>query len=90
VRLVIAQCTVDYLGRLSAHLPSARRLLLIKADGSVSVHADDYKPLNWMSPPCRLAEETHRPLPVWVAETRSSNLLHHCKLRHGLHRKVRS
>ena len=56
VRLVIAQCTVDYVGRLTAHLPSARRLLLFKADGSVSVHADDraYKPLNWMSPPCWL------------------------------------
>lgn len=56
VRLVIAQCTVDYVGRLTAHLPSARRLLLIKADGSVSVHADDraYKLLNWMSPPCWL------------------------------------
>ena len=39
-KLVIAQCTVDYVGRLTAHLPSARRLLLIKADGSVSVHAD--------------------------------------------------
>ena len=59
MRLVIAQCTVDYVGRLTAHLPSARRLLLVKADGSVSVHADDraYKPLNWMSPPCWLTEE---------------------------------
>ena len=59
MRLVIAQCTVDYVGRLTAHLPSARRLLLFKADGSVSVHADDraYKPLNWMSPPCWLSEE---------------------------------
>ena len=56
MRLVIAQCTVDYVGRLTAHLPSARRLLLFKADGSVSVHADDraYKPLNWMSPPCAI------------------------------------
>src|SRR6185437_3607752 len=56
VRLVIARCSVDYLGRLTAHLPLATRLLLIKADGSVSIHADDraYKPLNWMSPPCRL------------------------------------
>ena len=62
MRLVIAQCTVDYVGRLTAHLPSARRLLLIKADGSVSVHADDraYKPLNWMSPPCWLTEEQLR------------------------------
>jgi endonuclease len=58
VRLVIARCSVDYVGRLTAHLPSARRLLLLKADGSVSVHADDraYKPLNWMSPPCTLRE----------------------------------
>jgi len=59
VRLVIAECQVDYVGRLTAHLPMARRLLLIKSDGSVSVHADDraYKPLNWMSPPCWLTEE---------------------------------
>lgn len=58
VRLVIAECQVDYVGRLTAHLPLARRLLLIKSDGSVSVHADDraYKPLNWMSPPCWLTE----------------------------------
>jgi RecB family endonuclease NucS len=59
VRLVIARCSVDYIGRLTAHLPTATRLLLVKADGSVSVHADDraYKPLNWMSPPCRLEEQ---------------------------------
>jgi endonuclease len=58
MRLVIARCSVDYAGRLSAHLPTATRLLLIKADGSLSVHADDraYKPLNWMSPPCTLKE----------------------------------
>ena len=58
VRLVIAQCQVDYAGRLTAHLPMAKRLILIKSDGSVSIHADDraYKPLNWMSPPCSLAE----------------------------------
>jgi endonuclease len=50
---------VDYVGRLSAHLPEAVRLVLVKADGSVSVHADDraYKPLNWMSPPCTLRTE---------------------------------
>ncbi|HEV7628746.1 MAG TPA: endonuclease, partial [Streptomyces sp.] len=49
MRLVIARCSVDYAGRLTAHLPSAPRLILVKADGSVSVHADDraYKPLNW-------------------------------------------
>ena len=58
VRLVIAKCSVDYVGRLSAHLPPAVRLLMVKADGSVSIHADDraYKPLNWMSPPCKLQE----------------------------------
>jgi RecB family endonuclease NucS len=56
--LVIARCAVDYAGRLSAHLPLAVRLLMVKADGSVSIHADDraYKPLNWMSPPCRIEE----------------------------------
>ena len=59
MRLVIARCTVDYAGKLTAHLPSAVRLLMVKADGSVSIHADDraYKPLNWMSPPCTLTEE---------------------------------
>ena len=58
VRLVIARCQVDYVGRLTAHLPTAIRLIMVKADGSVSIHADDraYKPLNWMSPPCRLEE----------------------------------
>jgi RecB family endonuclease NucS len=68
---------VDYLGRLTAHLPSARRLLLIKADGSVSIHADDraYKPLNWMSPPCRLTEATEDELSVWVVENKSGEQL---------------
>lgn len=56
VRLVIARCSVDYAGRLSAHLPLATRLLMLKADGSLLVHADggSYKPLNWMSPPATL------------------------------------
>lgn len=59
MRLVIARCSVDYVGRLTAHLPMAPRLILIKADGSVSIHADDraFKPLNWMNPPCKLREE---------------------------------
>ena len=58
MRLVIATCSVDYVGRLTAHLPSATRLLLVKADGSVSIHADDraYKPLMWMSPHCATQE----------------------------------
>ncbi|WP_349899083.1 endonuclease NucS [Parafrigoribacterium soli] len=57
MRLVIARCSVDYAGRLSAHLPLATRLLLLKADGSVLVHSDSlsYKPLNWMSPPCYIS-----------------------------------
>jgi hypothetical protein len=60
MRLIIARCSVDYSGRLSAHLPMATRLILVKADGSVSIHADDraYKPLNWMSPPCRTTIDT--------------------------------
>src|ERR1700749_4249894 len=59
VRLVIARCRFDFAGRLTAHLPSALRLLIVKADGSVLVHSDggSYKPLNWMSPPCKLAEQ---------------------------------
>jgi endonuclease len=60
VRLVIARCSVDYTGRLSAHLPPATRLIMVKADGSVLIHSDggSYKPLNWMSPPCRLTESS--------------------------------
>ena len=59
MRLVIARCRVDYAGRLSAHLPEATRLLVVKADGSVLVHSDggSYKPLNWMSPPCVLTPD---------------------------------
>ncbi|WP_428341285.1 endonuclease NucS [Mycobacterium sp.] len=78
MRLVIARCTVDYVGRLTAHLPSARRLLLFKADGSVSVHADDraYKPLNWMSPPCWLSEEPAvGDAPVWVVQNKAGEQL---------------
>ena len=56
MRLVIATCSAEYSGRLNAHLPLATRLLLVKADGSVLLHSDggSYKPLNWMSPPCKL------------------------------------
>jgi RecB family endonuclease NucS len=58
MRLVIATCSVDYSGRLTAHLPMATRLLMVKADGSISIHCDDraFKPLNWMNPPCRITE----------------------------------
>ncbi len=73
MRLVVARCSVDYVGRLTAHLPLATRLLLVKADGSVSIHADDraYKPLNWMSPPCRLVQEDG----VWRVENKSGEQL---------------
>jgi RecB family endonuclease NucS len=58
MRLVIARCSVDYLGRLSAHLPLAVRLIMVKADGCVAIHADGgaYKPLNWMNAPNTLVE----------------------------------
>jgi RecB family endonuclease NucS len=77
VRLVIARCHVDYDGRLTAHLPLATRLLMVKADGSVLVHSDggSYKPLNWMSPPCAMAEVSPTPeeaadgvTQVWVVQ----------------------
>ena len=73
MRLVIARCSVDYVGRLTAHLPEALRLLIVKADGSVLVHSDggSYKPLNWMSPPCRLAEEPGR----WTVTGKSGETL---------------
>ena len=64
MRLVLARCTVDYAGRLTAHLPSATRLIMVKADGCVAIHADGgaYKPLNWMNAPNTLVEEEG----VWV------------------------
>jgi len=85
VRLVIARCSVDYAGRLSAHLPLATRLLVVKADGSVLVHSDSlsYKPLNWMSPPCTLAtmepDDEQRAagvIELWrVAQAKTADLL---------------
>jgi RecB family endonuclease NucS len=59
MRLVVARCTVDYNGRLTAHLPEAVRLIMVKADGCVSIHSDGgaYKPLNWMTAPNRLVVE---------------------------------
>jgi len=57
MRLVVAECSIDYIGRVHAHLPLARRLIVVKADGTVIVHADaGGKPLNWMSAPCRIEE----------------------------------
>ncbi|CAI8308615.1 MAG: endonuclease [Acidimicrobiaceae bacterium] len=59
MRLVFARCTVDYEGRLTAHLPEATRLIMVKSDGCVAIHADGgaYKPLNWMNAPNKLVEE---------------------------------
>lgn len=58
MRLVIARCSVDYAGRLSSRLPEATRLIMVKADGCVAIHADGgaYKPLNWMNAPNTLVE----------------------------------
>jgi len=78
MRLLIARCSVDYVGRLSAHLPPAPRLILVKSDGSVSVHADDraYKPLNWMSPPCilRIDADQHG-VGVWTVTNKADERL---------------
>lgn len=73
MRLVVARCSVDYIGRLTAHLAPAVRLLMVKADGSVLVHADggSYKPLNWMSPPCWLVEEPGR----WTVQNKAGEQL---------------
>src|SRR3546814_13109998 len=75
VRLVVARCQVDYAGRLTAHLPMATRVLMIKADGSVLVHSDggSYKPLNWMSPPCKVPEGvTEDGQVAWLVTSRAS------------------
>ncbi len=86
MRLVIAQCTVDYAGRLSAHLPLATRLLMLKGDGSILVHSDSgsYKPLNWMNPPCTITtmepDETQIEAgvkEVWrVSQTKTADILY--------------
>ena len=77
MRLLIATCTVDYVGRLTAHLPEATRLILFKADGSVSIHADDraYKPLNWMSPPCFTTEVNESDKKTITVENKSGERL---------------
>ncbi|MEY2423726.1 MAG: endonuclease [Acidimicrobiaceae bacterium] len=73
MRLVIARCSVDYEGRLSAHLPMATRLLLIKEDGCISIHSDGgaYKPLNWMVAPNLLREESD----TWIVTNRKGETL---------------
>ncbi|MCU0259857.1 MAG: endonuclease NucS [Ilumatobacteraceae bacterium] len=73
MRLVVARCTVDYDGRLSAHLPEAVRLVMVKADGCVAIHADGgaYKPLNWMNAPNTLRDEGER----WVVTNKQGETL---------------
>jgi RecB family endonuclease NucS len=58
MRLVVARCSVTYAGRLEASLPEANRLIMVKSDGCVAIHADGgaYKPLNWMNAPNTIAE----------------------------------
>ena len=77
MRLLVATCTVDYVGRLTAHLPEAIRLILFKADGSVSIHADDraYKPLNWMSPPCFTTEVNETDKKIITVENKAGERL---------------
>lgn len=85
MRLVIADCSVDYAGRLSAHLPLARRLLMLKGDGSILIHSEtgSYKPLNWMNPPCNFSK--HEPdeeqqakgvIEIWrVSQAKTADIL---------------
>ncbi len=78
VRLVVARCQVDYAGKLTAHLPMATRLLVLKADGSVLVHSDggSYKPLNWMNPPCTVREVKDEDGSVeWTVTSKSGDTL---------------
>ena len=76
MRILVARCTVDYVGRLTAHLPEADRVIIVKADGSVLIHADggSYKPLNWMSPPCTLREREGDPL-TWEVSNKAGEQL---------------
>ncbi|MDP4689615.1 MAG: endonuclease NucS [Candidatus Nanopelagicales bacterium] len=77
MKIVIARCSVDYAGRLTAHLPEAVRVLMVKADGSVLVHADggSYKPLNWMSPPCWLTTADDGGTMMWSVTNRAGETL---------------
>ncbi|MCW2782004.1 MAG: hypothetical protein JWR35_2453, partial [Marmoricola sp.] len=78
MRLVVARCQVDYAGRLTAHLPMATRVLMLKSDGSVLVHSDggSYKPLNWMSPPCTVREsKTEEGQIEWVVTSKTDDTL---------------
>ena len=81
MRLLIATCEVDYSGRLTAHLPMAKRLVMIKSDGSVSIHSETgaYKPLNWMTAPCSMIIENRlgddEIAQVWTVTNNNSDQL---------------
>lgn len=78
MRILVARCTVEYTGRLTARLPEATRVIMVKADGSVLVHADggSYKPLNWMSPPCTLrVSEDGTGGGIWTVTNRAAETL---------------
>ncbi len=77
---MVARCTVDYVGRLTAHLPESNRVIMMKADGSVLIHSDggSYKPLNWMSPPCQtrvVASTEDGVVEVWTVENKAGEQL---------------
>lgn len=82
MRVIIATCTVDYSGRLSAHLDPAKRVIMLKGDGSVLIHSDggSYKPLNWMNAPCTVTsavidegEEADGVTEVWTVQADKSD-----------------
>ncbi|MCL2784331.1 MAG: endonuclease NucS [Propionibacteriaceae bacterium] len=81
MRLLIATCEVHYTGRLSAHLPMAKRLVMVKSDGSVSIHCDGgaYKPLNWMGAPCSISVEQPAVqttlTQIWTVTNKGSDVL---------------
>jgi RecB family endonuclease NucS len=77
MRLVVGRCRVDYVGRLTAHLPLATRLVMVKADGCVAVHADGgaYKPLNWMNAPNTRREEQRDDVTLWIVRNPNGETL---------------
>ncbi|SKB09256.1 endonuclease NucS [Aeromicrobium choanae] len=88
MRIVVARCQVDYAGRLTAHLPLALRVIMVKSDGSVLVHADggSYKPLNWMSPPCTLREGVAEDgVPEWTVTAKKTDDTLRIRLEEVIH-----
>jgi len=80
MRIIVARCSVDYIGRLTAHLPEAPRVIMMKADGSVLIHSDggSYKPLNWMSPPCTtrvVPSDDEGVIETWTVENKAGEQL---------------